>query len=410
MLGLTDALSADVHAVLDRRLAATSDAPLAIALSGGGDSRALALIAADWAAAHGRRLAILTVDHGLNPASAAWTAQCADLARRLDAAFHALAWAGEKPAHGLPAAARLARHRLLADAARSLGARVILLGHTASDLAEAAAMRAEGSTTPSPREWSPSPVWPEGRGLFLLRPMLAQTRQDLRDWLVARGETWIDDPSNDDLRFARPRARASGASLGAPPSELSPDLADLARAATVDAAGVIALPRASLSPRLIAAASLCAAGTSRPPRADRQARIEMLLGADRPLVATLAGARIETDGDRVLFMREPGEFERHPDAALMLAPGETAVWDGRFEIAAARAAVIAPLAGHAAQLPAAQRRALRAIAPKARAAMPVLLDGHDAYCPLLEEVASLTIHSLIHDRLLAACGAVEREP
>ncbi|MGH6997622.1 MAG: tRNA lysidine(34) synthetase TilS, partial [Phenylobacterium sp.] len=62
------------------------------------------------------------------------------------------------------------------------------------------------------------------------------------------------------------------------------------------------------------------------------------------------------------------------------------------------------------QLPAAQREALRAIAPKARAAMPVLLDGDEAHCPLLGEIAGLAIRSLVQDRLLAACGAVEREP
>ncbi|WP_312165148.1 tRNA lysidine(34) synthetase TilS [Phenylobacterium sp.] len=406
---MTDALSAGVHAVLDRRLAAVSGAPLAVGLSGGGDSRALALIAADWAAAHGRRLLVLTIDHGLNPASAAWTAQCAALAARLGAPFHALAWTGDKPARGLPAAARLARHRLLAEAARGLGARVVLLGHTASDLAEAAAMRAEGSTTPSPREWAPSPVWPEGRGVFLLRPMLGVTRQALRDWLAARGEAWIDDPSNDDLRFARARARAARPEP-TPAADLPQDLAGLAAAAQVDAAGVVALPRARLPARLTAAAALCAAGTARPPRADRLARVTTLLQAGRPLVATLAGARIETDGERVLFMREPGEFARRPEAALMLAPGQSAVWDGRFEITAARAAVVAPLAGHAARLPPAQRQALRAIAPKARAALPVLLDGAAAHCPLLEDVAGVAIRSLILDRLLAACGAVEREP
>ena len=75
MLGLSD-LGTVVRTVLDRRLAAGSTAPIAVALSGGGDSRALALMAADWAQVHGRRLAILTVDHGLNPDSAAWSAAC----------------------------------------------------------------------------------------------------------------------------------------------------------------------------------------------------------------------------------------------------------------------------------------------------------------------------------------------
>lgn len=403
MLGLTDALTESVQAVLDRRLAPASAAPVAVGLSGGGDSRALALVAADWAVRHGRRLVVLTVDHRLNPQSRAWTSECAAFAARLGLEFHSLAWEGDKPQAGLPAAARAARHRLLADAARQVGARVVLLGHTASDIAEAAAMRAAGSTTPSPREWTPSPAWPEGRGLFLLRPMLRLSRAGLRDWLTERGETWIDDPANDDLRFARARARAIGpASAGA--GDLPPDLAAAARAAQVDAAGVIEMKRAQLSTRFVAVAALCAAGSSRPPRADRLARVAALLDGHGPFVATLAGARIEADAQTVRFMREAGELARRPPPPLVLAAGETGVWDGRFEIAAARPARIVPLAGHAASLPPGQAAALRAFPAKARAALPFDLESGSS--PTLAGAA----RSLVQARLLAACGAVEREP
>lgn len=139
-------LDAQVAAVLDRRLLAASQRPIALGLSGGGDSLALLLMAHTWAQAHGRRLLVLTVDHGLNPQSAAWTNACAARAERLGAEFQALDWTGPKPATGLPAAARAARHRLLADAARGAGARVLLLGHTADDGLEAQAMRRAGST------------------------------------------------------------------------------------------------------------------------------------------------------------------------------------------------------------------------------------------------------------------------
>ncbi|CAN7205576.1 MULTISPECIES: tRNA lysidine(34) synthetase TilS [unclassified Phenylobacterium] len=399
-----------VRTVLDRRLAAGSVAPLAVALSGGGDSRALALMAADWAQVHGRRVAILTVDHGLNPDSAAWSAACAALAARLGASFHPLAWTGDKPAQGLPAAARAARHRLLADAARAIGARVILMGHTASDLAEAAAMRADGSSTPSPRDWAPSPAWPEGRGVFLLRPMLAASRAQVREWLSEQGETWIDDPANDDPRFARARARLAEPPAAAPPAALEPALAELAAAAQVDSAGVIDLPSARLPERLVAAAALCAAGTTRPPRADRLARVMEHLAMPEPFIATLAGARIQAKDGRALFMREPGELLRSGLADQMLAPGEQVVWDGRFEITAQRVAVIAPLTGHAGQLPRAQRAALHEIPARARAALPVVLDGDQAACPLLEETPGLAVRSLVRERLLAASGAVEREP
>ncbi|HEY0601010.1 ATP-binding protein, partial [Brevundimonas sp.] len=50
-------------------------------MSGGGDSVALLRLASDWARANGRRLLALTVDHGLSPDSAAWTAFAARAAR-----------------------------------------------------------------------------------------------------------------------------------------------------------------------------------------------------------------------------------------------------------------------------------------------------------------------------------------
>ena len=407
-------LQAGVRAVLDQRLKHESAAPIAVGLSGGGDSHALTLIAADWARRHGRRLVVLSVDHHLRPESRDWTKACAALAARLDLEFHALDWMGDKPAQGLSAAARSARHRLLAAAARDLGARVILLAHTASDLDEAAAMRRAGATTPSPREWSPSPVWPEGRGVFLLRPMLDVSRAEIRDWLTGQGETWIEDPSNNDLRFARARARAAGSPPDGPPGpEPSDGLADLARAVRADPAGVLTLPRAALAApegvKLIAVASLCAAGTDRPPRGERLARLAVALRGEVSVTATLCGARIEADADEVRFLREAGEIRRS-DLPMLDVIGE-GVWDGRFEVQASRSVRIAALAGHAARLPAAEREALRHILRAARGTLPVLVspDG-EVTCPVLAPTSSVTLRVLALERLRAACGAVSSEP
>ena len=399
-------LAAAVHEGLDRRLLSASPAPIAMALSGGGDSLALALITTDWARAHGRRLLILTVDHRLRPESAAWTDACAATAARLGADFQALAWEGAKPATGLPAAARTARHRLIAEAARSAGAKVVLMGHTASDRLEAAAMRTAGSTTPSPREWVPSPAWPEGRGIFLLRPMLNQTRADIRAWLAQRGETWIEDPANEDPRFARARARA-GLS-GGETDDLAPprDIADLARAAA-DLAGGLAAPRATLqdAPQaFLATACLCAAGTARPPRGDALGRLMEALRGDGPFTATLAGARIEAGDGDLRFLRDAG---RGGLAPLTLAAGVTGVWDGRFEISTDRAVTIQALAGHAAGLPAAQRTELQRLPGGARGTLP-FITGEGS--PMLTKISGIAIRPLALERLLAASGAVDREP
>jgi tRNA(Ile)-lysidine synthase len=400
-----------VAEVLDQRLRKRTSRPLALALSGGGDSVALLLAAAAWAKAAARPLLVLTVDHRLQAESAAWTEACAERARSLGAAFQALAWTGPKPATGLPAAARTARHALLAEAARQAGAAVVLMGHTADDVFEARAMRAAGATTPEPREWTPSPAWPEGRGVFVLRPLLGLTRAALREWLTARAESWIEDPANDDPRFARARARRAGAFEAAPPAA-PPDTRALARACRADAAGVLSLRRADLrgaepeaAAAFLGAACLCAAGTTRPPAGPRLSRLAAALAGPGAVTATLAGARIEADAETILILREPGERARGGLAPLTLAPGQTAVWDGRFAITADRAMEVRLLAGLAARLPPAERQALSAFPPKARPGLPAILEANGASRLVLDACRPLAL-----ERLHAACGLIEREP
>jgi tRNA(Ile)-lysidine synthase len=406
---------------LDQRLADGAAQPLAVAYSGGGDSLALLIAAQAWAAAHGRTLIALTVDHRLQPQSPGWTAQCAATARRLGVGFQALAWEGAKPSRGLPAAARAARHRLLAEAARTAGARVLLMGHTADDTAEARAMRAAGSNTPDPREWSPSPVWPEGRGLFILRPLLACGRADLRQWLAERGETWIDDPANADPRYARPRARAAlaaGAVMLAD-AQSWPEAAGLARASRAEPWGAISISRKALGEAsaeaaraFLSAACLCAGGGPRPPRGEPVRRLADRLVGDAPLVASLAGARVEADRTMLRFMREAGEAARGGLAELALSPGAAAVWDGRFEIVVERPGLtVAALAGRSRRLSPAARLALSQVPAGARGGLPVILDANgDVTCALLEQTPGVFVRPLGHDRLLAACGTVSREP
>lgn len=409
-------VSAVAAAVLDRRLSARSPHPLALALSGGGDSVALLLAARAWARARGRRLLVLTVDHGLQPQSAAWTQACAALAARAGADFRPLTWEGEKPARGLPAAARAARHRLLAAAARAAGARVMLTGHTADDAAEARAMRRAGSSTPEPREWSPSPAWPEGRGLFLLRPLLALRRAALRDWLAAQGQTWIEDPANLDLRYARARARAALAGGGTAAAS-DPAAFALAEAARVEPWGEIVIARRALAAaapgeaeRLLGLACVCAGGGMRLPGAAARARLAAQATTGTPRAATLAGARVVTDGAVVRIAREPGEAARGGLAPAKLHAGEPVVWDGRFELRAAGPGLEArPLAGLGRRLPADQRRALARLPVAARGALPAIIGPAGVSCPLLG-ASEVEVAGLVEDRFRAAAGLIDREP
>ncbi|MBX3481577.1 MAG: tRNA lysidine(34) synthetase TilS [Caulobacter sp.] len=410
-------MEARVRTELDARLSAGIAAPVAIALSGGGDSLALLLLARDWARDHGRRILALTVDHGLQPASLAWAGQCAGLCRRLGVEHRVLTWRGPWPTSGLPAAARTARHALLAEACREAGAAVLMLGHTADDLAESAAMRADGSTVPDARAWAPSPAWPQGRGVFLCRPLLGVGRADLRRWLTARGETWIEDPANLDDRFARSRARKALAGQARDPGQAdrvtpAPRSAEVPSAKSWGAEpwGALRLRREASGP-MLAAASVCAAGALRPPRSARVERLLARLAGPGPVISTLAGARIDACETGILVYREPGELSRRPIAPAPLPPNGTVVFDGRFELAARAPGLrVLPLDGHAARLADPERAALKTLPPEGRRALPLVTDGESLWtCPILADSAFVSARSLVLKRFEAFLGHVVRE-
>ena len=305
----------------------------------------------------------------------------------------------------MPAAARAARHRLIAGAARDAGARVVLFAHTADDVAEGELMRAEGSTLGRLREWSPSPAWPEGRGLMLLRPMLEVGRGALRDWLAERGARWIDDPANDDPRFARSRARAALSRSGSVPRPATPRPAGPLPTALGD--GAFGLNR-SVTASTLAATLVCAGGGDRPPRGDRLETVLDRLRAGEAFTAVLCGARIEADSDQVLVTREAGEFARRPAAPLPLQPGVEAVWDGRWAVTVAEPGwSAAPAAGRMAALCKADRATLKALPPALRGTRPVLI-RNDAGAPVLAGDAARA-RSLVEERLALALDRMTHE-
>jgi tRNA(Ile)-lysidine synthase len=338
------------------------------------------------------------------------------MARQLGADWQALAWQGPKPSTGLPAAARQARHQLLAGAARSLGAGVILLGHTADDLAESAWMRREGTPSlPVPREWSPSPVWPEGRCLFLFRPLLDVRRQDLRQRLGALGLTWIDDPANQDLRFARARARhALRVAPGFRGTAVPVPWADAGR--TQLATRVICCPEgyamfdrslaregpvAALN-AVLGAAVVSIGGALAPPARAPLERLIAALAGTAPLRAHLAGVRLAADATRVVLARDARDLRRRA------GPDVEGVFDNRFETAPGSS--VGFLAGRAARLSPADKLRLKAVPAIARPSLPVLApDSATPHLPAPIGTRDPPVTALAPARFAAACGLIACE-
>lgn len=146
-----------------------------------------------------------TVDHGLRAESAGEAAGVAARCRALGLPAAVLRWQGWDGQGNLQDAARQARRGLLADWAAAEGVQVVLTGHTADDQAETVLLRlARGSGVDGLSGIAPVSF---AAGLAWGRPLLRCARADLRALLVARDIAWVEDPSNDDSRFDRVKAR-----------------------------------------------------------------------------------------------------------------------------------------------------------------------------------------------------------
>ncbi len=326
------------------------DAPvLAVAVSGGADSLALAVLAGAWTAGRGGRVVGLSVDHGLRAAAAGECRQVGTWLAGLGMAHHTLTYHGAPPTRGIQAAARDARYRLLTDWCRANGVPHLLLAHHRDDQVETFLMRlARGSGLDG---LAGMPALSRFAGVRILRPLLGLPKARLVGLLENRGQDWIEDPSNRDPAFRRSRLRRRLARLTA--AELA-GLAATARAfaghrqavsamaSDLAAAAVDLHPAgyAELSParyaaapaairrRLLARLLMCVGGGGYPPRADRLSALDgWLAGPAATAGRTLAGCRLLPRPGRVLICREAGRLTE----TRSVVPGERLRWD-RFRL------------------------------------------------------------------------------
>lgn len=174
-----------------------------VAVSGGADSMALLHLLVRFLRGRGE-LNVAHLDHGLRAESRVdrrfVETRAAGLgltvrAERMD--VEAARRRDESPEE----AARRVRRSFLLQARREAKADGIVTGHTLDDQAETVIMRlARGAGAAALSGIA------ETSGVFV-RPLLDLEHAALRRWLERRGLSWIEDPSNHDLRFDRNRVR-----------------------------------------------------------------------------------------------------------------------------------------------------------------------------------------------------------
>jgi tRNA(Ile)-lysidine synthase len=316
-----------------------------VAVSGGGDSIALLHVMHRIAPHAGWAVHAVTVDHGLREAAADEAAGVAAFCAGLGVPHSTLQWDHGAIAGNVMDAARRARMQMVGDWARAQGIAHVALGHTADDQAETFLMGL-GRASGLDGLVGMRACW-RADGVMWARPLLKHGRADLRAYLRRHHIAWVDDPTNDDDRYTRIKARkamALLAPLGITAETLTATMGHLtlarlalrdvvARACyqhVVEQAGALQMDRNAflalpddVQRRLTMAAINWVSGDTYPPRSDKQARLLSALQGGRD--ATLNGCRFRNRGDSIRIFREPKAIAR-------LDRPTTALWDNRWRL------------------------------------------------------------------------------
>ena len=184
---------------------------VAVAASGGRDSTALLHCTAHAALALGLQVHALHVHHGLHADANVWAQHVEKQVQRwakggLPVHFH-LHRLNDSPRPGdsVEAWARQRRYAALASMAQEAGCALVLLAHHRRDQAETVLLQALRGAGPA--GLSAMPRMSEREGLIWARPWLGQPRKTIEAYGRQHRLAYVDDGSNQDLRFARNRLR-----------------------------------------------------------------------------------------------------------------------------------------------------------------------------------------------------------
>ncbi len=378
-------------------------ASVAVAVSGGADSLALALLLARWA--KDRRVAAhaLTVDHQLRAAAATEAVRVGAWLGAHDIPHTILRW-DEGPhartfKRSAQSAARTARYRLMTDWCAANDCSHLFLAHHADDQVETFLLRlSRGSGVEGLAAMAPMML---RHGIVVARPLLGFTKLQLMSVCDGFGQSWIEDPSNQNTASTRVRFRQAQEVLereGLTRERLLATVGHLQRARAAlehavtallaqgswDVFGVARLPVAALldAPEEIALRALArlltgAGGHSYGPRFESLVRLYARIGAGPWRDVTLHGCLVGRDGEQVMISREAAQITEDKT----LTGNSSVVWDERFRLTlateAAAAFTVSCLKGAAqsAALPETVRAALAKIPFRVRRTLPVLFDA-----------------------------------
>lgn len=194
-------------------MAALPDIPagsvVAAGVSGGPDSMAMLWLLSRWAAERNVSIRAYTVDHGLRPESASEARGVSAWVKDWPKVTHeVLVWEGEKPGSRILEEARAKRYTLMTGAMMAAGADYLFIAHHRDDQAETFLIRLAKGSGLDGLAGMRSLQKKEG-GITLVRPLLDVSKEDLVLLCDDNAIPYVDDPTNKNAQYLRPRLRAA---------------------------------------------------------------------------------------------------------------------------------------------------------------------------------------------------------
>jgi len=321
-----------------------SNKAIAVAVSGGSDSMALLLKAKEM----GNKIYALTVDHNLREGSKVEALQVQEWCRQLGIEHHILTWEHEGILSNIQEQARDARYKLLSDFCTKHNIEYLLLGHNMEDVAENFMIRLDRGSGIDGLA-AISEISTKSR-ITLLRPLLHSTKEELKQYLLSKKQSWIEDPSNKNEKYTRVKFRKLLTEMGSLFTKRVADaafhlertkvflenytnqiFADLGifhpeAYVELDFLKLTALEDEILY-RIISKSLMLASGKNYKARFEGFSKLIEKIKADEDFIITLHGSKIKKNKNQLLFTRQKEKYIK----PQKLLKGEN-IWDDRFII------------------------------------------------------------------------------
>ena len=180
---------------------------LAVAVSGGADSLALAYLTKCYSIKNKIKVKYFIVNHMLRKESSLEAKTVKSILKKIDVNCKILKWNGKKPSKNISGEARDKRYSLLTNECKKNNIKYLLLGHHINDLFENFFIRlVRGSGLKGLISFSKNTKY-KNQNLNILRPLLDVEKNELSNISNKVFNFFVKDPSNINKDYKRTRIR-----------------------------------------------------------------------------------------------------------------------------------------------------------------------------------------------------------